>query len=177
MSLLPYCNATLLCTHLTFVLPRIVQGGAAVHGDVHPMQWLRTADGAVKLNDFNRAKILDWNMDKQFYCKAARCHGGVPRRPFRCDQQDVFRFGNNIYTLLTGSWLYQEKNPISRKRCMEEMKSLFREQKLNCSSVLGQLVEVMLDAWDVERQVTIFEIVSRLREAQKLYYNAALINI
>lgn len=43
--------------------------GAIVHDDVQLQQWLRAKDGSVKLGDFNRAAILDWNVKEQDYCK------------------------------------------------------------------------------------------------------------
>lgn len=47
-------------------------GGVIVHGDVHPVQWLRAADGKLKLNDFNGAEILDWNEKEKRSCKINR---------------------------------------------------------------------------------------------------------
>lgn len=46
--------------------------GAIVHGDIHPVQWLRTRDGKLKLNDFNNAEILDWSRERNDYCQADR---------------------------------------------------------------------------------------------------------
>ncbi len=50
-------------------------GGVIMHGDVHPVQWLRAADESLKLNDFNNAEILDW--DGKQYCKWWRMYGGM----------------------------------------------------------------------------------------------------
>jgi serine/threonine protein kinase len=46
--------------------------GLIIHGDIHPVQWLRSKDGKLKLNDFNNAEILDWNRKEKSYCKADR---------------------------------------------------------------------------------------------------------
>jgi hypothetical protein len=43
--------------------------GVIVHNDIQLRQWLRTREGTLKLGDFNRAKVLDWNFKKQQYCK------------------------------------------------------------------------------------------------------------
>ena len=53
-------------------------GGPIVNGDIHPVQWLRSRDGSVKLNDFNNAGIPDWNLEKGEYCKLDRgVWGGI----------------------------------------------------------------------------------------------------
>lgn len=57
--------------------------GAIVHGDIHPVQWLRSKDGTIKLNDFNNAEILDWSRKENSYCKADRgSWGGMVRALF-----------------------------------------------------------------------------------------------
>jgi hypothetical protein len=43
--------------------------GVIVHNDIQLRQWLRTREGRLKLGHFNRAKVLDWNVKKQQYCK------------------------------------------------------------------------------------------------------------
>lgn len=43
--------------------------GSIVHDDIQLQQWLQTADGALKLGDFNRATILEWNSKDKKYCK------------------------------------------------------------------------------------------------------------
>jgi hypothetical protein len=47
-------------------------GGVILHGDVHPVQWLRSADGKLKLNDFNGCEVLEWNEKEQKSCKTNR---------------------------------------------------------------------------------------------------------
>ena len=39
-----------------------------MHDDIQPCQWLKTKDGVLKLGDFNRAEIMDWNDQKKEYC-------------------------------------------------------------------------------------------------------------
>ena len=45
------------------------QDGVIVHDDVQLQQWLRAEDGSLKLGDFNRATILEWDANKQQYCR------------------------------------------------------------------------------------------------------------
>ena len=45
------------------------QDGVIVHDDVQLQQWLRAEDGSLKLGDFNRATILEWDPKKQQYCR------------------------------------------------------------------------------------------------------------
>jgi hypothetical protein len=40
-----------------------------VHDDVQLCQWLRTRDGTIKLGDFNRAEVMNYNMEKKEYCR------------------------------------------------------------------------------------------------------------
>jgi hypothetical protein len=47
-------------------------GGVILHGDVHPVQWLKSADGKLKLNDFNGCEVLEWNEKEQKSCKTNR---------------------------------------------------------------------------------------------------------
>ena len=46
--------------------------GIIVHGDVHPVQWLKAADGTIRLNDFNAAELLDYDVEYGGYCKKDR---------------------------------------------------------------------------------------------------------
>lgn len=45
------------------------QDGIIVHDDIQLCQWLRTANGALKLGDFNRAQIMKYNTTSGKYCK------------------------------------------------------------------------------------------------------------
>lgn len=37
---------------------------SSVHDDVQLCQWLRTRDGKLKLGDFNRAEVMDFDREK-----------------------------------------------------------------------------------------------------------------
>ena len=45
------------------------EGGVIIHNDIQLQQWLRTDEGTLKLGDFNRASIPDWDMKEKRYCK------------------------------------------------------------------------------------------------------------
>lgn len=56
------------------------EGGVIIHGDIHPVQYLRAVDGTIKLNDFNNAEIMEWGVDANVYCKSDRgAWGGMVR--------------------------------------------------------------------------------------------------
>jgi serine/threonine protein kinase len=90
-------------------------GGRIVHGDIHPVQWLRARKtGTLKLNDFNNAEILAVNRRRTAngnvtYCKTNRGDwSGSFRSPEELlgepldEKIDVYSMGNIIYTLLIG---------------------------------------------------------------------------
>lgn len=86
-------------------------GGVIVHDDVQPCQWLRAADGSLRLGDFNRATIMQWDELGGGYCKF---NNGEAFANYRApeefaarnldEQMDVFSYGNNIYGMITGLW-------------------------------------------------------------------------
>jgi hypothetical protein len=45
------------------------EDGLIVHDDIQLQQWLRASTGELKLGDFNRASIPDWDEKNQDYCK------------------------------------------------------------------------------------------------------------
>ena len=67
------------------------------------------------MGDFNRAEFPKFDPEKQEYCKYNNGRGyGNYRSPEEFDGQDldekidVWSFGNNIYGLLTGLWVFYE---------------------------------------------------------------------
>lgn len=81
-----------------------------VHDDVQLCQWLRNPQGKLKLGDFNRAEIPNFNPVTGQYCRWNNGRGnGNYRAPEEFDakdldeQIDVFTFGNNIYALVSYS--------------------------------------------------------------------------
>lgn len=45
------------------------EGGVIVHDDVQLCQWLVDPQGNIKLGDFNRGEMMEWNERKKAYCK------------------------------------------------------------------------------------------------------------
>lgn len=87
----------------------------SIHFDVQLCQWLQTVDDQLKLGDFNRAQFPLFDPAKQEYCKEYESQGyGNYRSPEEYANQgvdekiDVWSFGNNIYALLTGLWIFYE---------------------------------------------------------------------
>ena len=89
-----------------------LHGFGIVHNDLKMDQFLFTSSNrtAVKLNDFNKARILMWNDEKAQYCH----YEEDTRRKWRAPEEyhrdrmnekvDVFNYGNMLYILLTGKW-------------------------------------------------------------------------
>lgn len=166
-------------------------GGAIVHGDVHPDQWLRSvssslsspssssSSGQMKLNDFNNGMILEYSAQNHSYCDFWTWYDGTYKAPeelrgdFVGAPSDVWAMGNNIYILLTGLYPYYDTTSVSK---IEEMiqggeTPFIDDRYRNRSMVEGRLVEIMEPCWALEPQdrVDIFEIVAHLRETQRLY--------
>jgi hypothetical protein len=79
----------------------------SVHDDVQICQWLRKGDNKLKLGDFNRAEIMEYDSEEREYCKYKNGRGwGNYRSPEEFSDHDlnekidVFTFGNNIYGLV-----------------------------------------------------------------------------
>jgi len=87
--------------------------GVIVHDDIQLCQWLRLPDGTMKLGDFNRATIMEYDVVNEKYCMFNNGNAfGNYRAPEEFaakdldEKIDVFSFGNNIYSMLTGKfWL------------------------------------------------------------------------
>lgn len=127
------------------------EGGVIVHGDIHPVQWLKNAKGQVKLNDFStfllvscdrmtrlddspaapfcadNAEILTFNTETNDYCKIYRCYGGYYRAPeeFRCidchEAMDTYAMGNNIYSMLVGLFPFYQHIPNERHSFIQKL--------------------------------------------------------
>lgn len=101
--------------------------GVIVHDDIQLPQFLLTADGSLKLNDFNRAEVMLFDEENQEYCGYRNNPGGgdvsIPVADECCcltvctlqwrapeeyadkplnEKIDVWSLGNNMYTVLTG---------------------------------------------------------------------------
>ncbi|KAG7337705.1 serine/threonine kinase [Nitzschia inconspicua] len=149
--------------------------GVIVHDDVQPCQWLRTKEGILKLGDFNRAEIMDYNTEKQEYCRYKNGHAyGNYRAPEEFAEEeldekiDVFSFGNNIYVMLTGLWnFYDNDNDDEVQKLVIDGKRAFVDPRWKDRSYIeSQLVDVMERCWehDPNKRIDIFTVVQLLRE-------------
>eukprot|EP00550_Attheya_septentrionalis_P002966 CAMPEP_0198300278 /NCGR_PEP_ID=MMETSP1449-20131203/47555_1 /TAXON_ID=420275 /ORGANISM="Attheya septentrionalis, Strain CCMP2084" /LENGTH=565 /DNA_ID=CAMNT_0044002045 /DNA_START=100 /DNA_END=1793 /DNA_ORIENTATION=- len=152
--------------------------GVIVHDDVQPCQWLYTKDGKLKLNDFNRAEIRMFDSETGKYCPHRNGHGmGNLRSPEEWrdgdldESIDVFSLGNNIYSILTGLWVYydtRDDDAVHEKSISGELPYIDPRYRTR-SYAEGKLVEVIELCWtyDPAERADIFKIVAFLREANE----------
>mmetsp|Transcript_10335 Transcript_10335/g.23177 ORF Transcript_10335/g.23177 Transcript_10335/m.23177 type:complete len:546 (-) Transcript_10335:2253-3890(-) len=84
------------------------------HTDISPGQFI-LIDGIYKLNDFNRARLIMWNKEKDEPCPF---YVGNNPGKFRSPEEylylgetekiDVYSMGNIFFSLLTGAWPYED---------------------------------------------------------------------
>lgn len=149
-----------------------------VHDDIQLCQWLRNDQGKLKLGDFNRARILGWNDAKQDYCKYenGRSYGNYrspeeyTEKPLS-QQHDVWSFGNNIYALLTGLWVFydNEDDEVVSEKVVNGTRPYIDPRYRSRSFIEGRLVEIAEKCWtyDLDKRPDIFEIVEDLRRLVK----------
>jgi serine/threonine protein kinase len=160
------------------------EGGVIIHGDIHPVQYLANDKGQIKLNDFNSGEILEFNPERQEYCKVYRCFGGTYRSPeeFRCmdsnEGMDTYAMANNIYILLTGLWPFYQYDPHNSSFVQDllianEEKPHVDPRYRNRSATEAGLVVAMEKAWewDLDKRESIFDM---LRELYALRESATL---
>jgi len=152
--------------------------GVIVHDDVQLCQWLRTKDGRLKLGDFNRAEVMDYDLKKKQYCRYYNgdCYGNYrsPEEytPTNLNEAiDVFSFGNNIYALLTGLWVFYDTDDDSvvQTTVINGTRAFIDPRWKKRSYIESKLVEVMELCWiqDTTKRIDIFQAVQRLRETTK----------
>ena len=151
------------------------EGGVIVHDDVQLCQWLRTKNGRIKLGDFNRAEIMDYDPMKKQYCKYNNGHGhGNYRAPEEFagedlnEQIDVFSFGNNIYGLITGLWVfYDDQDYDSVQARLVRGERAYIDPKWSQRSVIeSRLIEIIKQCWltDPSKRIDIFRAVRQLQD-------------
>lgn len=149
--------------------------GMISHDDLDLGQYLRTPDGRIKLNDFNRAKPLLYDNIKGEYCKYYNGHiGGKFRAPEEFvptildEKIDIFSLGNCFYGLLTGLWPhYFLDNDRAQMKLVEGEMPYIDERYRKRSYAEGSLVMAieMCHKWEPEDRADIFAIVSHLQAA------------
>lgn len=155
-------------------------GGILVHDDLQVFQWLFTPDGRLKLNDFNRAESMLYDEDAGEYCKY---HNGHIAGEFRAPEEivdgllsekiDIFSYGNHIYSLLTGLWVYYEMKTLAAKPKMEKIKvgelPYVDPRYRNRNYIQDRLITLMEQCWkfNPDERIDIFSTVAYLRETKE----------
>lgn len=154
------------------------EDGVIVHDDIQLAQFLRSKNGMLKLNDFNRAEIMLWNENSKSYCRYKNGEGyGNYRAPeeYKDDlldeKIDVFSFGNNCYALLTGLWNFYENedDSVVQEKLINKETAYIDDRYRTRSYAEGQLVNIIEKCWiyDPRKRIDIFQVVKILRRAVK----------
>jgi len=150
--------------------------GVIVHDDIQICQFLVTPDGRLKLNDFNRAEIMLWDEKNQKYCKY---NNGLVYGNFRSLEEirddpldekiDVWSFGNIVYGLLTGLWVFYdtEDDTVVQKRIKKGETAYIDSRYRTRSYAEGVMVEIIEKCWvrNSSQRIDIFELVKYLKKA------------
>jgi Protein kinase domain len=156
-------------------------GGAFVHDDVHPDQWLLSLDGTrLLLNDVNNAVILSWSRQRQRYCPYWDRYDGDFRAPevYRPqgsivdESNDLWPMGNLIFTLLTGLFPYHNTTayPKIQNITMEGTTPFVHEQLRQAPNyILQRLLHIMdqCHVYDPTQRPTIFAVYQFLQETRR----------
>lgn len=89
------------------------------------------------------------------------------------EKLDVYSFGNNIYTLLTGLWVYYENEDdgVVQKLVINGTQAFVDKRFRTRSFIEGELVKLMERCWTYipEKRPSIFEAVDFLKKTVKEY--------
>lgn len=92
---------------------------------------------------------------------------------------DVFSFGNNIYGLLTGLWVFYENDDdgVVQDKVIAGQRAYIDDRYRNHSYIEGKLIDLMERCWieDTEKRVDIFEAVRYLRQVVEEYKKQSII--
>ena len=158
--------------------------------DVHPDQWLvagRRRDGDrlrlddIRLNDMNNARFLQFNPEKQQYCKVWSSYGGDFRAPEEYvgahidESVDIYPMANMIFSILTGLWPWYEI-PRKRRDDLQEKAIAGKRPFLNPlyrtnSLIEGRLVELMDMCYALKpsNRPDIFQVVRHLHQTKAMH--------
>ena len=86
------------------------------------------------------------------------------------EQIDVYSFGNNIYGLLTGLWVFYEvdDDEVVQERVIKGDRAIVDPRWKKEGFIESKLVELMEKCWrnDVDERIDIFAAVKELREVK-----------
>lgn len=160
--------------------------GVLVHDDIQLPQFLFAKNNKIKLNDFNRGEAMLYNEKKGEYCRYRNGDGGGDWRapeeyadkPLN-EKIDVWSFGNNVYSVLTGLFVYYSALDADMKTDYKHIKKIILEGELtpidpayrSRSFIEGKLVEIIEKCWthEPDKRPSIFEIVKELRAVKMEY--------
>jgi len=159
-------------------------GGAIVNHDISLDQWLMGKDGVIKLNDFNKAKTLQWNPQEEKYCKFWSHQKLLYYAPEDIEgalvdeSSDVHTFGKIMYIILVGMKPYYHKmtDEAAYKAILDgEFPYVDPRYTTERSLIERRLVELMERTWALapEERPSIFQVVEHLRETARLGAAAA----
>lgn len=153
------------------------EGGVMVNNDIDVEQWLVGEDGSVIFNDFNNAIYMEWNLEKQKYCKYYCSFGGTFKAPevydgtYVDETVDVWPMGNLIFGLLVGLYPYHELSDSREIQHLTKKRPPYIDPRYqNRSYAERRLVEIMNQCHklDPSERVDIFEVVAHLRETKRV---------
>jgi serine/threonine protein kinase len=153
------------------------EGGVMVNDDIDFGQWLKADDGSVILNDFNNAIYMEWNYEKQEYCKYFRGFESTFKAPeeigggYLDESVDIWPMGNLIFGLLTGLFPFYDLTNSEEIKNMTKKGPPYIDPRYKTRSYAeGRMVEIMEKCHQVNatERVDIFEVVRHLRETKRV---------
>lgn len=152
--------------------------GVIIHDDIQLPQFLFSGQNKVKLNDFNRGEAMLFNEKTGNYCRYRNGAGGGDWRApeeyadERLNEKiDVWSFGNNVYSVLTGLWVFHSIDSYKeiKKAILRGERTIIDPVYRSRSYVEAKLVEIIEKCWITEpdERPSIFEIVSDLKAVKK----------
>jgi len=159
-------------------------GGLIVSHDLAFDQWLKsTKDGLIKLNDFNKAAVLNWNPERNEYCKIHSSQYSSYRAPEEIGGGDIdetadsVTYGKLMFNLLTGlrPYYYMPDKPSANAAAAQGVEPEVDPRYEARSFIEGRLVQMMKRCWktDPKQRASIFEVIAFLRETQRLAASGA----
>lgn len=150
--------------------------GVIVHDDLRWDQYFFTSDGSLKLNDFNRARVMPFDEEDGSYCRHKNGGGnGRHRAPEEYKDEglnekiDIWSFGNSIYELLTGlSVFYHAERKKVPDMVINGETAYLDPRYRNRNFIQDNLIRIMELSWtyDVDERPEIFELLKLLRETK-----------
>jgi len=155
------------------------QGGVIVHDDIQLAQFLFKKDGSLVLNDFNRGETMLFDEKKGGYCRYTNGKGGGEYRSpeeykdvLLNEKIDVWSYGNNIYGLITGLWVFYhtEDDTKAKMKMMVDGELAYLDPRyIGKNYIQDKLIDLMYRCWayDPDKRADIFEAVTTLRDVVK----------